>query len=179
MSRYNSAAPLELRAIDVLEFGRHYGWLRERIKQPLAANHFRYLHGPESYSNERPLFGDRLSFASTLANSKVTICVPRSMTHPEEHGAAETITQRYFESMASGCLVYGHCPGELKDLFGYNPVVEMDLVEPADQLLDLLKNVARYQPLVARNLTRMQEVGGWDARVSQMIRALSSVSWIR
>ena len=173
MARYNSAVPLESREIDVLEFGRQYGWLRETIEQPLAASHHNYLHGPESYANERPLFGDRTLFASTLANSKITICVPRSMTHPEEHRKAETITQRYFESMASGCLVYGHCPQELGDLFGYNPVVEMDSTDPAAQLLDLLKNVAQYQPLISRNLARMNEVGCWDARVSAMIAVLS------
>jgi hypothetical protein len=176
MTRYDSAAPLESREIDVLEFGRHYRWLRERIEQPLATNRFTYLHGPESYSHERPLFGDRISFASTLAKSKVTICVPRSMTHPDDHATAETITQRYLESMASGCLVYGHCPRELEDLFGYNPVVEMDSAEPAHQLLDLLKNVAQYQPLVARNLARMREVGCWDARVSEMILQIAKTS---
>ncbi len=92
MSRYHGAAPLESREIDVLEFGRHYRWLRERIKQPLATNRFTYLHGPESCSKERPLFGDRNSFASKLAKSKVTICVPRSMTHPDDHATRETVT---------------------------------------------------------------------------------------
>ena len=61
-----------------------------------------------------------------VRGQRISICFPRSMTHTAAIGGLETVTHRYFlSSLASGCLV-GHCPEELRDLFGYNPVIEVE-----------------------------------------------------
>jgi hypothetical protein len=95
------------------------------------------------------------------------------MTDPVKAGGVETVTFRYFESIASCCLIVGHCPAELEDLFGYNPVIEADLQDPAGQLFDLLQNIDSYQGFVDKNRQRMLEVGSWDVRVETMLSTLS------
>ena len=74
--------------------------------------------------------------------------------------------------MASGCLLYGHCPDELRTLFGYNPVIEMDVDDPAKQILNLLREIDTYQPLIQRSYQRMREIGTWDSRVPQILDGL-------
>ena len=79
---------------------------------------------PVLFSSRHP---DELKdLVAGLANSRVSICFPQSITNPERCGKVETVTLRYFESMASKCLIVGKCPLELRDLFGYNPVIEVD-----------------------------------------------------
>src|SRR5215212_10345929 len=81
--------------------------------------------------------------------------LPISMTHPARSGNVETVTLRYFESMAAKCLIVGHCPAELIEVMGYNPVIEADLssgpAAAAAQIADILADVGRYQPQVDRN----------------------------
>ena len=46
----------------------------------------------------------------------------------------ETLTHRYLESIASKRVVVGRCIRELEMLFGYNPVIEVDMADPVGQL---------------------------------------------
>ena len=96
------------------------------------------------------------------------------MTHPERSGDVETVTYRYFESMASGCLIWGKCPQELFDLFGYNPVIEADEHDPYGQLDEILQNLGKYQELVGRNYQRLMEVGTWKVRAASMIETINN-----
>ncbi|MGW1497782.1 hypothetical protein ACWCQW_04190 [Streptomyces mirabilis] len=75
------------------------------------------------------------------------------------------MTQRYLESMASGCLVLGQAPPELVSLMGFNPVIEIDWRDPVQQVLDILASPSGWQPAVDRALSRLQEVGDWSVRV--------------
>jgi hypothetical protein len=109
--------------------------------------------------------------------TKISICFPKTITDPERAGGVETVTFRYFESMAACCLIVGHCPAELEDLFGYNPVIEADMKNPAEQLLSILNNIDRYQSLVAKNHSRMVEVGSWDVRAQTMLSTLLSFGY--
>ena len=68
---------------------------------------------------------------------------PCSLTHPERSGPVETVTHRYFESMASKCLIIGHAPRELIDLFGYNPAIEMQANHEFKQLQALLDKIIK------------------------------------
>jgi hypothetical protein len=96
------------------------------------------------------------------------------MTHPERSGGVETVTLRYFESLASRCLVVGKCPAELHDLFGYNPIIEIDAHRPSEQIIEILTEIDRYQEFVDKNRARLLEVGTWDARVKEMLDTISS-----
>ncbi len=114
----------------------------------------------------------------TWQQTKISICFPKSSTDPESSGGVETVTFRYFESIASKCLIVGHCPQELKDLFGYNPVIEIKESGEGEQLLRLLSNIGRYQDLVEKNYQRMCEVGTWDARVRTMLPLLKQRGYV-
>jgi hypothetical protein len=101
-----------------------------------------------------------------LANTRISVCFPSSMTHPKRSGVVETLTYRYLESMASKCLVVGKCPKELVELFGYNPVIEL---ENPSQIMEILNQIQDYQCLVERNYHRLLEVGTARIRVQQLL----------
>jgi hypothetical protein len=96
------------------------------------------------------------------------------MTHPQRSGDVETVTHRYFESMAAGCIIIGHAPRELVDLFGYNPVIEADVSDPAAQLEAILREPGAHAGLVERNRKRMMEVGTWDVRIRTILELLAA-----
>lgn len=137
--------PLRERKIDVLQMGRKY----DRIHAPLAEQtDLSYIYekvpGQIIYETKSDLY-------RAMTDSKISICFTRSITHPEIAGNLATVTQRYLESMAAGCVVLGSVPGELSDLFPYRPVIEADEDNIVAQVLDLLANIADYEDLVHRN----------------------------
>jgi hypothetical protein len=166
---YRSSKRLAERSIDVLELGRQYEVFHERITPRLKDSHRVHLYEQEK---GQIIFPTREALVQGLSDSKISVCFPSSMTHPDRSGDAETVTYRYFESMASACLVLGKCPQELFDLFGYNPVIEADENDPYGQIDEILQNLAKYQELVTRNYRRLMEVGTWKVRADSMIAAI-------
>ncbi len=164
--QYDSELPLRSREIHALEIGRRYEWFHSRVTEHLNAAGRSHVHGEY-------LFATRQDLSKCLADSQISICFPRSITHPASAGNVETVTHRYFEAMASGCLIYGHCPEELRDLFGYDPVIAMDSSDPARQLLDILRHIDDYQGFVTRNLRRVREIGTWDRRAAAIQHVLN------
>jgi hypothetical protein len=165
---YEPSRPLGERSIDVLEFGRKYPAFTQAVADGLAAEGRRHL-----YPTQQRLFADHAAVVDALADAKLLVCYPRCDTHPQVAGTVETLTLRYLEGMASGCLVIGRAPRELIDLFGYNPVVDVDVNDrPIDRVRDLLADVGRHQALVERNLARLREVCTWRIRAHQMLDIL-------
>ena len=103
-----------------------------------------------------------------LARSRISICVPSNITHPARAGDVETMTIRYLQSMVSKCLVVGYAPKEMIELFGYNPVVEIDMENPADQLLDILNNFVKYTPLIEKNYNSVLKNHTWRQRWTEI-----------
>jgi len=101
------------------------------------------------------------------------VCFPCSQTHPERSGTVETVTHRYFEGMASRCLLVGHGPQELVDLFGYNPVIEMQGGREAEQIEQILRDPESVAELVERNYRRLLEVGSWKKRAHETLKVIS------
>jgi hypothetical protein len=167
LDQYTQGPDLNSRSIDVLELGRRYEWFHTKVAEPLRAAGKSHLYGDFSR-----MFSGRAKLREGFARTRISVCFPRSVTHPEMAGGVETVTHRYFESMASGCLLYGHCPDELRTLFGYNPLIEMDPNHPAQQILSLLREIDTYQPLVRKNYQRMREVGTWESRVTLILEGL-------
>jgi len=165
-SEYCSSKSWSERDIDVLELGRKNDRFHSKIVEPLARTN--RSHCFERVKGEI-IFLDRTSFIEGLARSKISVCFPCSQTHPERSGATETVTHRYFESMASNCLIVGHAPQELIDLFGYNPVIEAQVENEFEQIESLLNNLDSYQSLVDRNYARLLEVGTWKSRVTTVL----------
>jgi hypothetical protein len=162
--------PVRDRGIDVLELGRKSEKYHAMIRQALVqAGYVHRYRAP----GERRMFPTRMDLMEAWGDTKISICFPKTITDPAKAGGVETATFRYFESIASRCLVVGHCPQELEELFGYKPVLEADMDDPAGHLLSILSEIESYQEFIDRNHRRMLEVGGWDGRVQQMLSILS------
>ena len=113
-----------------------------------------------------------------MGDAKVTIALPRSITHPKVAGDIETLTQRYWECMLSRIVMVGHAPKELVDLIGYNPVVEYNVNDNANGNLNehlmktikvVLEHIEDYQELVDKNRQTALEVGDWTSRMNQVM----------
>ena len=74
--------------------------------------------------------------------------------------------------MASKCIIVGHAPQELIDLFGYNPVIEAEGGSEIAQIESILSNPDSYQGLVESNYERLLAVGTWEHRVRQIMDSL-------
>lgn len=147
--------PYEKKTLDVVEFGRRHEEYHTQIAPALIAGSFKHYF-------ERGRI-------NPLAQAKVSICFPSSITHPERSGDISTMTLRYLQSMLSKCLVVGERPYDMQYLFDYDPVIKADLDDPAGQLLDILHNYSDYIPLIERNFTTVMTQHQWSNRM-EMIR---------
>ena len=168
-AEYDPGTPLAERGTDVLELGRRHNALHDAITPALAAAGRVHLYEKEK---GQLIFPSRRAMLDGLADAKISVCFPGSMTHKDWAGDVETVTWRYFESMASKCLIVGHCPAELKALFGYDPTIPIEMRRPAGQIEDLLSNIASYQDFVDNNYQYLTKFGTWDSRVRQMVEIL-------
>ena len=170
-AEYDGSKPWAQRNIDVLEMGRRLDHYHHKITDKLAQSEYVHLY---DRGTEKGIFPHRPALVDGLAHSKILICFPRSQTNPEVAEAVETVTYRYFQAMASKCLIVGHAPQELLDLFGYNPVVEVQDGEEFEQLEWVLFNLGSFTDLVQRNYARLLEVGTWKSRVETIVSVLRS-----
>jgi hypothetical protein len=147
--------------IDVLEFGRIYQAYHERIAAALQSHgrHHVYRRVGESL-----LFPDKHAFVKGLARAKITVCVPSNITHPERAEYISTMTLRYLQAMASKVLIVGLMPQDMKELFPYTPIVEIDMDRAAAQLLEVLGNYDQYIPLIERNYFEVVSHHQWQNR---------------
>ena len=173
LSRYCFDRPLAARNTGVLELGRRYEKWHEAVSEVLKQRSDR-RHLYETRSGQ-VVFPDEQSMQRGLADSMISVCFPSSRTHPQRSGCVETMTQRYLESIASGCLIIGHAPAELVDLLGFNPVVEVDWSAPGEQLLDILTAPERWQPWVEQSRQRAVQVGDWSVRVRALRAELAAM----
>lgn len=157
--------PYAEKNIDVLAIGRKYDLYHNLIVEDLEKSSIKYLY--EKQKGEI-IFPTREGFINGLADSKISICIPSNITHPERSGNVETMTIRYLQSILSKCLIVGHAPAEMIDLFGYNPVVEIDYIRPAEQLKEILDNYESYIPLIEKNYQNVLENHSWEKRWLQI-----------
>jgi hypothetical protein len=155
--------------IDVLAFGRKYDLYHDQIVGYLQENEKIYLY--EKVKGEI-IFPTRIEFINGLAHSKVSICVTANITHPLRSGNIETMNIRYLQSIVSKCLLVGHAPKEMIQLFGYNPVIEIDMENPVEQLDEILKNYSDYIPLIEKNYQIVLKYHTWKDRWNQIKECL-------
>ncbi len=167
---YKSAG-YDRKDIDVLAMGRKYDDYHEKIKGHLQQHQRTYYYELEKGFL---IFPDRNQFIDGLSRSKISICAPSSITHPERSGHVETMTMRYLQSMASKCLIVGHAPKEMVELFGYQPVIEIDWKDPTGQIEYLLQNFDLHIPLIERNYREVMTKHTWADRFSQIKHILCS-----
>jgi hypothetical protein len=164
--------------IDVLCFGRKYDALHNKIEAGLAQRGISYLYEKQK---GKLVFDGRSSFIDGLARAKISICIPSDITHPERAGAISTMTIRYLQSMASKTLIVGYMPEEMKELFDYCPIVEVNMKDPLEQLLGILGNFNSYIPLIERNYRFINEHHTWGTRwnnIRDIIETKSSIKLI-
>ena len=168
-SLYGEGKRLSERTIDLLEFGRSNEKvfkvaLPETIKHVCTKVNEEFI-----YTNEQ--------LYDAMGDAKLTITLPRSMTHPEIAGDIETLTQRYWECMLSRMVMLGHAPKELVDLIGYNPVVELDVEHTAEQVQEILAHIEDYQPLVDKNRKTALKMGDWYVRMQEVMKWLKDCGY--
>lgn len=171
---YTSGKPLDIREIDVLELGRRYNQYHDAIRLPLKQKGITHLY---NFQKGGRLFETKDLLMEAWENTKISICFPKSVTSKIDSGGVETVTFRYFESMASRCILLGKCPDELQDIYGYNPVIDVDMSDPVGQVLDILGNLSNYQALVDKNYQNTLELGSWVSRSKEMLKTLNSIGY--
>lgn len=155
--------PYQERATDVLQLGRKWNEYHEKIKG--IENHLVYKYEKKA---GQIIFPTREEFLFGLANSKISICVPSNLTHPNVSGSISTITNRFLQSMASRCLILGKLPHDMLHLFDYNPIIEIDEENPVTQIEAILANFDTYIPLIEKNYEVVKNFHNWDNRVTQI-----------
>lgn len=155
--------PYQKRTIDLLQLGRVWGQYHNKIKPIESDVVYKYEESPGQI-----IFPTRQDFIHGLANSKISICVPSCITHPNRSGSISTMTNRYLQSMASKCLILGKMPYDMTFLFDYNPIVEIDDYDPIGQIKFILKNFDDYIPMIEKNYREVQNFHTWSNRVSQI-----------
>lgn len=180
-SEWQAGPPLVERGLDVLELGRHYPRYHEAITDHLREG---VSHRYSTEASRTPIFPGNDGLRQGLADSKIQVCFPKSLTHPDTGpiggpgaGNLEVLTQRYMEAIAAGSLIVGHAPRDLVELFGYDPAIEADMEHPVEQLHELLDHIEDYQDLVTRNQRRLGETCTWDLRVAQMLGVLGGLGY--
>lgn len=171
-AEFSPCRSLLARNIDVLELGRRHRRYHEKIKAAVAARSMRHVYSTFGGQGDFP----RDQIIQMYSDAKVVICFPRSITNPEQAGTVETTTLRYFEAIASGCVLLGHCPQELYDLFGYNPVIEADLDDPVRQLTEIIGNIASFEVITAKNLACLLDVWTVDHQADVISDALRQLA---
>lgn len=171
VNRY-SALDMEVKDIDVICIGRKDDKFHNKIADGLFLEKISYIY----QSGNEIIFPNRPDFIEALSKSKISICVPASLTHPEKTGGVETITNRYFQSMASKCIILGHAPKELVDIFGYNPVIEIDYKDPLNQIKSILNNLSGYNQLVEKNFKEVEANHKWSNRWSRIKYEINDIS---
>jgi hypothetical protein len=151
--------------IDVLEFGRIYQDYHNRIAGALQEQNRHHVYRG---AGATLLFPDKKAFVNGLARARVTICVPSNITHPDRAEYISTMTLRYLQAMASKVLIVGIMPSDMKVLFPYMPIVEIDMKHAATQLTTVLDNYDKYIPLIERNYLEVIKHHQWQNRWAVM-----------
>ncbi|MEX0323755.1 MAG: glycosyltransferase [Puniceicoccaceae bacterium] len=127
------------KTIDILAFGRSLIPYHNALDAGLSSS-ITYKHGR---------IEEREDLKKAMAAARIILNFPRSITAKTTD--VEMLTMRYFQTIASKALILGHCPALMRELFGYDPVVEADLENPFEQVEQILANFNDYQDLIERN----------------------------
>lgn len=173
---YQQGKELKDRSIDLLEFGRSNNLLTQTLLNKDGFYHVSTL------VDDKFIFTDE-QFYLALGDAKITICLPRNITHPEIAQGVETLTQRYWEAMLSRIIIVGHAPKELVDICGYNPVIEIETDGNSknsvdNTILNILNHLDDYQELVDKNRETALLHGRWSTRIKWLTIELNKLGYV-
>ena len=168
-THYKNKLELDQRPYEVFEMGRQKAEYHNVLLKLLKEGHIHTLNTSNILHNgsldNKNVAHTNQELYDIMANSRTIICFPRCDTNKEIAGNIETLTQRYWEAMLSGCLMIGRAPQELIDLIGYNPVIDVNWDEPEKQLQNILKHITEYQELANKNYQKAMEHASWGKRM--------------
>lgn len=181
ISHYQRGDLLKNRPFDVLELGRQMGKYHVYLKEMLQKRVINRLK-TSNITKEGTLDDKNVAFTNDelyemLPKYKIMICFPQCDTNPKRAGQIETLTQRYWEAMLSGCLMLGRAPQELIDLIGYDPVINIDWDSPVSQMKSIIDNIENYQDLVDRNYLSSQRHASWGKRIPMIKQHLKEAGY--
>lgn len=167
---YQPGSVLAARTIDVYELGDKHRYYHKRLVDDPRHESWNFV-----YKKAKPAKGPALVFdswqeyTSKIADSRIIISFPRSMRDPRRNGTVSTLTIRYWEAMLSRSIIVGHCPQELIDIVGYNPVIEADFTAPGAQIEHILTHIEEYQSMVDHNRDTALKYASWVLRIKQIL----------
>lgn len=170
---YKKGRTLRERNIDVYELGRQMPRYHNILEKTLNAGQLVGNTYNEDGSLAKLAYPTAKDLLDNLNKTKIIVSFPQTDTHPQRVGNMETLTQRYWEAMLSGCLILGRAPKELIDLIGYNPVVDIDWNYLEEQIHKILNNIDDYQAFVDKNYETAKANASWDLRIQQIFKILS------
>ena len=141
---YDCSKPWEQRTIDVLSFGRAYRPYHQAIQRGCSELGINYV-----FDQDFPTWD---ALAAALAEAKLCMCFPRSTTNPESSGSFSTMTFRYLQAMASGCLPIGNAPLDAKEIFDYPATVDVEWNDPVGQIKRMIDNPDLSRAIREKNL---------------------------
>lgn len=166
---YSKGKDLEERTIDILEVGRKKA---NFFNTPLPSGIYHVKTG-----NFDRTFKTDEEFRAAMADTKVTINVPRCDVDKRVAGDVETLTQRYWECMLSRVVMVGRAPKELTSLIGYNPVIEWDGHDATHLVIDILNHIKDYQEIVDKNYETATKQASWSIRIQQIMNYLKEIGF--
>lgn len=176
---YGPGKELEEREIDILEFGRSNNKIINTQELETTEINGETLNHIVTKQGGVFIFSNN-ELTEAMGNAKVTICLPKNITHPQLACNIETLTQRYWEAMLSRMVIIGHAPKELVTLIGYNPVIEFSFnssVSLHNQVINVLEHIENYQQLVDKNRDTALRFGDWKCRINTLKEHIKSVGY--
>lgn len=168
------------RRIDIYELGRiHADYHNQIIK---LSNDYKSINIKHNqYDRKGKLtklaFPKEQDINEILKDVKIVISFPKCDTDSSASGV-ETLTQRYWESMLNGNLIFGRAPKELIDLIGYDPVININWENPKRQLAKALQNINLYRELIEKNHSTALKYASWSNRITEIKRILEENNYV-
>lgn len=170
---YQAGPELTARHLDVFEMGRKHFYYHKKLMDGKLEDRHSFVYNAHPKAHKATFVYDQWNtYTDQIADTRILISFPACMTNPKAKGNVDTLTIRYWEAMLSRCIMVGHCPQELIDIVGYNPVVEADFVDPCGQLEQILTHLPDYQALVDRNRQAALTHAPWRVRMKTVFDAL-------
>ena len=171
---YSKGKELQDRGIDVYELGAKHNYFHKKLMEGKLHEQYKLVYHTKTKQKGLAYVYEKWeTFTSKIADTKIVISFPRCMRNPMGEGEVETLTMRYWEGMLSRCVIVGHCPQELIDLIGYNPIIEADFVNPCEQIIHVLHNLSAYQTLVNKNYTTACLYAPWHIRMKRIWKEIN------
>jgi hypothetical protein len=166
------------RSIDLIGFGRqprsYHQQFQRSFHNPQSA--LIYLHSPIGVTTGEGVWIERPMMLKLLQRSKMSLAFNLLVDPPNARPAAASfVTSRWFESLASGCVVVGkRPPGQMaEEMFSWeNALIELsdDPEESAAMIATLAGDDKLLESLRVKNVIEMCRLHDWRYRIRDIYK---------